>query len=302
MTKLLASQAPGLPPHIIAQQTMPMRLGSGTTATPIRPQSTNNTLQQQQQNNEPAVQIIGTKSAGGTFQPRVQNNTSFRPVHLGGGKVSSSMGNSSITASISSINAGGLAGQKKSLTTVLDRLNMSTTCSTTMSSQPVISPSKPLGNAGSILASSLVQQLQAPLANQQSIPTSVTGGSTLRAQLSRSPALSITATPISVAATMSSTLPGNIIVPSSLTISSSTAGGLSLPPGIQLPAGIQLTSGGGPAIQLGGAGPLLQFGLPGGVATAQVPPPGNPGGPAQAALEQLLFPSLNQVNIRSNHK
>ena len=272
MAKLLQTQAPGLPPHIIAQQTMPLRPGGATYNTSIRPTST-------------GLQPLGSKNS----QPRIPSQATFRPVQPGAAKGSGSLGG------IQTVN-------KKSLTTVLDRLNHNPGTIPASS----ISPVKSMHNA-SMLSSSLVQQLQAPLANQAGhqqlpagmIPANITlpanmaitamgpansGSSTLRAQLSRSPALSVT--PMSVAATNSSTLPGNIIVPSSLTISSSAAAPLNLPPGIQLPSSIQLT----PSMsQLGSAaGPLLQF-------AAGAPGPG-PGGAGQP-LEQFLFPNMNQVNL-----
>ena len=127
MSKLLQSSAPGLPPHIIAQQTMPVRptggmVGGGSTTI------------------KPANKLLPRSAP--TQSPMLQQP--FRPVNLGANKVSSTTG-------IQTVN-------KKSLTTVLDRLN-SHPASTNISK----------GNS-TVLSSSLVQQLQAPLASQQQSP------------------------------------------------------------------------------------------------------------------------------------
>ena len=184
MAKLLQTQSPGLPPHIIAQQSLPARAS-------------------------PKVMS----------RPPITASSNFRPVQLSSGKPSG----------IQTVN-------KKSLTTVLDRLSCFTTSS----------PTKP----NPTLSSSLVQQLQAPLVSSRpsanSKPSKQNKESSLRAQIQK--ALGPTApqfmsqlsntnqySPSSsnsnqfttshgvqyspsttLSTTLTSALPGSVIVPSSL--------------------------------------------------------------------------------------
>ena len=108
MSKLLAAQAPGLPPHVIAQQTLPgAKAGPGAAKVMSRPPG-----------------------------PVMSN---LRPVQISGAKQQAP---ATPQAGIQSLN------NKKSLNTVLDRLGSLGT-----------GPGNP---ANTSLASSLVQQLQAP--------------------------------------------------------------------------------------------------------------------------------------------
>lgn len=215
MTKLLQAQAPGLPPHVIAAQTLP-----------------------------PAAARHATPKV--MSRPPGPANANFRPVQLSAGKQSGVGGGGG--GGIQTVN-------KKSLTTVLDRLSTLTTGSPTKGNLTLS-----VGGGGN-LGSSLVQQLQAPLVSSRSGPTIQTKPAkqrteaNLRAALQKSIVTSspmqqhVSSTPpFSLSTTLSSSLPGNIIVPSSL----------ALPSSIQLPS------------------PLVQF----------------PGGSVDPATAALMFPNL----------
>lgn len=189
MSKVLQSAAPGLPPHIVAAQTMPGRATSGVAG---------------------AQKILQP--------PRPTGTTQFRPVQLGSGKQSSAS-----LAAAATANNSGLGIQtvnKKSLTTVLDRLSGLTTAGspTQLSTSP--------------LSSSLVQQLQAPTVSNR---TSITAGTKvskvnkaetlLRAQISKvtgggnnsggltAPNIIPNSSGGATSATPASALPGSLIVP-----------------------------------------------------------------------------------------
>ena len=189
MTKLLQAQAPGLPPHIIAQQTL-----SANRSTP---------------------KVMS--------RPPGPANANFRPVQLSAGKQSG----------IQTVN-------KKSLTTVLDRLSTFTTVSPTKPSQTLSTSQLGTSYQGLVsshqgLGSSLVQQLQAPLVSSRSSgpppskPAKHSSQAALRAQLQKAIVTSsamaskpISSTPpFSLSTTLSSSLPGNVIVPSSLQLAPS---------------------------------------------------------------------------------
>ena len=165
MSKLLQSTAPGLPPHIIAQQTMTGR---------------------------------GSSSPKVMSRPPVSSGTHFRPVQLSSGKHNSA-------ATAASSGGGGIQTvNKKSLTTVLDRLS----CLTTAGSPTQLSTA---------LSSSLVQQLQAPLVSNRSggaTKSSKANKDALRAQISNVLGSATNSIP-STTTTLSSALPGSMMVPGS---------------------------------------------------------------------------------------
>ena len=144
MSKLLQSQAPGIPPHIIAQNTLPLTAGSS--------------MQQVSSNaNKPT---ISTHQLAGNSLPKIAPKpvSSLLKPSLAVSKPSSS----STSSGLASVN-------KKSLNNVLDRLSGMKTA--TPSNSAVTQP----GTSSTAAAKSLLtQQLQAPpvLANPGSLSTS----------------------------------------------------------------------------------------------------------------------------------